>query len=75
VVNTCDTIRAIRGDPQVGGIPLVVIGSAEEPDLSARFINAGADGFVSKPVVRTRLEAVLTAMLGSGAEQGEQKTA
>jgi signal transduction histidine kinase/CheY-like chemotaxis protein len=75
VVNTCDTIRAIRGDPQVGGIPLVVIGSAEEPDLSARFLNAGADGFVSKPVVRTRLEAVLTAMLGSGAEQGEQKTA
>jgi CheY-like chemotaxis protein len=75
VPNTCDTIRAIRGDAQVGGIPLVVIGSAEEPDLSARFLNAGADGFVSKPVVSTRLEAVLTAMLGSGAEQGKQKTA
>jgi signal transduction histidine kinase/CheY-like chemotaxis protein len=75
VPNTCDTIRAIRGDVQFGKLPIVVIGSAEGANAGARFIDAGADSFVPKPVARTRLEAVLTSVLGTGAERNKQQTA
>jgi signal transduction histidine kinase/CheY-like chemotaxis protein len=73
--NTCDTIKAIRDDEHAAALPLVVIGSSEDADTSARVLNAGADGFVPKPVTRTRLEAVLTATLAAGRGQGRQQTA
>jgi len=73
--NTCDTIKTIRNDAQFGGLPLVVIGNAEETATSARYIDAGANGFVPKPVVRSRLESVLIDTLETVAEQDKQQTA
>jgi signal transduction histidine kinase/CheY-like chemotaxis protein len=75
VPNTCDTIKAIRDGGHAGALPLVVIGSSEASDAGARFLNAGADGFLPKPVTRARLEAVLTATLTTGVEEGRQQTA
>ena len=71
---TCDTIKAIRDDAQFSELPLVVIGNSEETDTSAQFLKAGANGFVPKPVARSRLEAVLTATLGTVAEHDKQQT-
>ena len=68
IAHTCDTIGNIRSDAQFGRLPLIVIGTSEETEASARYLDAGAKGFLSKPVAPERLEAVLTAALGMAGE-------
>jgi CheY-like chemotaxis protein len=59
--NTCDTIRAIRNDEQYRQLQIVVMGPAADAPEKARFLAAGADGFVTKPVDRDGIEALLAA--------------
>ena len=75
--NTCDTIMEIRGDEQFGALPLVIIGSSADEAAQARYLEAGADGFLTKPVERAGLEGMLKALLrdDGGVEQRQRQTA
>jgi len=73
--NTCDTIRLIRSDERYRGLPIVVVGNAEDVAHRARFVAAGADGFVTKPVDRGDLKAALAANLVTPSENRQRQTA
>jgi signal transduction histidine kinase/CheY-like chemotaxis protein len=75
LANTCDTIKAIRLDAPAGGLPIVVIGRSGGAEARACYLRAGANDFVAKPVMRSRLEAVLTATLGVVENLNKQETA
>jgi signal transduction histidine kinase/CheY-like chemotaxis protein len=61
--NTCDTIRAIRGNEQYRQLQIVVMGTPADMPEQDRFLAAGADGFVAKPVKQDEIEALLSARL------------
>jgi CheY-like chemotaxis protein len=73
--NTCDTIRAIRGNEQFRQLQIVVMGAAADAQEQVRFLAAGADGFVTKPVDRDQIEALLGARLAAAPEQIQRQTA
>ncbi len=54
---TCDTIRAVRSSFQ---LPLVVLVNRDNREDHRRYLSAGADDLIAKPISRTQLEAVLT---------------
>jgi signal transduction histidine kinase/CheY-like chemotaxis protein len=72
--NTCDTIGRIREQEGFSALPVIVIDEASGRD-TACYGDAGADGFVAKPVDRAELQAVLTRILQAPAAQPERKTA
>ena len=61
--NTCDTIRAIRGNGHDRRLRILVMGAPAEASEQALFRAAGADGFITKPVSRDALAAHLSAGL------------
>jgi len=61
--NTCDTIRAIRADEQYRQLQIVVLGSPSDAPDAARFRAVGAEGFITKPVDRDEIVALLGARL------------
>ncbi len=63
--NTCDTIRAIRGNAHDWRPQILVMGTPVDAPKSALFRAAGADGFVIKPVNRDEIAARLSAGLGA----------
>ncbi len=73
--NTCDTIRLIHNDERFRELPVIVAGSAEDAAQSERFVIAGADGFLAKPVDREKLEPVLAKILGAPVENRQRQTA
>jgi DNA-binding response OmpR family regulator len=75
LANTCDTIMAIRAWAPASGLPLVVIGRSGELEARNRYLAAGADDLIAKPITSARLEEVLVAMLGQAAPGNPQETA
>jgi signal transduction histidine kinase/CheY-like chemotaxis protein len=75
VDNTCDTIRAIRGNEQYRELQVVVMGAPADTREQTRYIAAGADGFVTKPVEREEIAALLSAKLAPRYEQRQRQTA
>ncbi|MCO5760581.1 MAG: response regulator [Gammaproteobacteria bacterium] len=75
LANTCDTIMAIRAWAPAAGLPLVVIGRSGELEARNRYLAAGADDLIAKPITSARLEEVLVAMLGQAAPGNPQETA
>ena len=73
--NTCDTIRAIRGNERYRQLPIVVMGTPEDTPEVARFRAAGADGFLTKPVDRKEIEALLSAELAPPPDNKQQQMA
>jgi signal transduction histidine kinase/CheY-like chemotaxis protein len=73
--NTCDTIRAIRDNEHYRQLQIVVMGAVADAPEQARFLTAGADGFVTKPVDRDGIAALLSARLGASPEQKQRQTA
>lgn len=72
--NTCDTIRAIRGNEQYRQPRILVMGGPADVPAKAQFLAAGADGFVTKPVEREQIEALLSARLAVSPEQRQRQT-
>jgi len=73
--NTCDTIRAIRGNEQYRQPQILVMGGAADAPEKDRFLAAGADGFVTKPVEREQIDALLSARLAVSPDQRQRQTA
>jgi len=73
--NTCDTIKAIRGNEQYRQLQILVMGGPADVPETARFLAAGADGFVTKPVERGQIEALLSAKLAVPPDQRQRQTA
>ncbi len=73
--NTCDTIRAIRGNEHDWQLPILVMGTPVEAPKSALFRAAGADGFVIKPVHRDQIAAHLNLGPGPSSEQQQRQPA
>jgi len=57
--NTCDTIRAIRGNERYRQLRILVLGTPADVPHSALFRAAGADGFIVKPASRDAIRAYL----------------
>jgi signal transduction histidine kinase/CheY-like chemotaxis protein len=75
VENTCGTIRAIRAHEQYRQLHIIVLGSLADAPQEARFRTAGADGFVTKPLDRSQIVALLRARLERSSEQKQRHTA
>ena len=73
--NTCDTIGAIRRQPEGKKVPLIVIGEAGDPIDEDRFRAAGANGFLRKPIDSAALGAVLAGHVEIGMAQRERQRA
>jgi CheY-like chemotaxis protein len=73
--NTCDTIRCIRADERYRQIQIVVLGVPADASDETRFRAAGADGFITKPVNRDEIAALLSARLAPSPEQRQRQTA
>ena len=72
--NTCDTIKAFRAWAPAARLPLVVIGRTGAPDAYDRYLAAGADDLIAKPMTAARLGAVLSATLGPVVPRNPQDT-
>jgi signal transduction histidine kinase len=57
VMNGFETLAAMRADPTLAHVPVVVVSALHEVDSVARCIELGAEDFLSKPVERALLEA------------------
>ncbi|MCG6860032.1 MAG: response regulator [Chromatiaceae bacterium] len=73
--NTCDTIRAIRGNERYRQLQIVVMGTQADVPEVARFRSAGADSFLIKPVSRSEIDALLSAQLTPPPEQRQRQMA
>ncbi len=58
-------LKMLKADPDVGGIPVVMVTFVNEPALSQSF---GAADFVSKPVAWDRLKSVMGRFRGDGGD-------
>ncbi|MFO0927699.1 MAG: SpoIIE family protein phosphatase [Gemmataceae bacterium] len=50
-----ETLRRLRGDPQLAEIPVILVTSLDDRDSRLAGLDAGADDFVSKPFDRTEI--------------------
>ncbi|MEA3276752.1 MAG: ATP-binding protein [Pseudomonadota bacterium] len=75
IENTCDTIRAIGSDEHCGRLPIIVMGDPAGPAERAQYLDAGADRFITKPVDRTELKTLLTAVIQAPEEYRKRQTA
>jgi len=73
--NTCDTIKAIRSNELFRELQIVVIGPLEDAPERARYLNAGADDFVAKPVRRDEIVELLDARVAASPERRQRQTA
>lgn len=61
-----DVIRAFRADPAFDDVPAVAITAQAMKDDEARFLAAGFDGYLSKPVDTRRLPEVVEYFIRTG---------
>lgn len=61
-----DVIRAFRADPAFDDVPAVAITAQAMKDDEARFLAAGFDGYLSKPVDTRRLPEVVERFIRTG---------
>ncbi len=48
-MNGLETIAAIRSDPKISSVPVVMISTSSNPTLIESAYRAGADNFITKP--------------------------
>lgn len=58
--NGLDALRAIQKMPKYEGVPVVAVTAYVLPGDRERFITAGFNDFISKPILRDKLEVVLS---------------
>ena len=65
-----DLIRTVRADPSFDAVPAVAITAQAMKDDEGRFLEAGFDGYVSKPVDTRRLPEVVERFIRDGRRAG-----
>ena len=63
-VNGLDLCRAMRDDPELGAMPVIVLTGRGLPDDEATAIGAGADHFLAKPFSPKHLIAAVNGLAG-----------
>lgn len=61
-----DIIKAVRADPAFDDVPAVAITAQAMKNDEKRFLAAGFDGYLSKPVDTRRLPEVVDRFIGEG---------
>ena len=57
--NGLDALRAIQKMPEYSDVPIVAVTAYVLPGDRERFITAGFNDFISKPILRDKLESAL----------------
>jgi two-component system cell cycle response regulator DivK len=65
-----DLVRTVRADPAFDNVPAVAITAQAMKDDEERFLAAGFDGYVSKPIDTRGLPAVVERFLREGRGAG-----
>lgn len=65
-----DVIRAVRADPAFDEVPAVAITAQAMKDDESRFLAAGFDGYMSKPLDTRQLPDVVERFLREGRRTG-----
>ncbi len=68
-----EVLAAIKADPELRGLPVIVTSSVEGLDNIVRCIELGAEDYLPKPVNRVLLQARLTSCLEKKRLRDEQK--
>jgi signal transduction histidine kinase len=63
VMNGFETLAALKADPAVQHLPVVIVSALDDNASIARCVSLGADDFLFKPVERVLLEARVAASL------------
>jgi sigma-B regulation protein RsbU (phosphoserine phosphatase) len=62
-MNGMEVLAAMRIEPKIGGVPVIVISGAEQLELAVQCIEAGAEDYLTKPPNLTLLRArVMTSL-------------
>lgn len=70
-MNGFEATKMIKSEPSVSGIPLIILTSLGSEDDMRKAQEAGADGFLNKPISRDDLVANIRSFLaGPGAGSG-----
>ena len=59
-----EALRKIKSSAKTATVPVIAMSIADDPGLPQRSRDAGADGFLTKPVELDELEAQLKELLG-----------
>lgn len=59
-----DATKILKADPQMASIPIVALTAQAMAGDEEQILKAGCDGYLSKPVRRDQLSAVLQRFLG-----------
>ncbi len=65
-----DLIRSVRADPSFDAVPAVAITAQAMKDDEGRFLAAGFDAYISKPVDTRRLPEVVERFIREGRRAG-----
>lgn len=67
VMDGFETVRRLKADPDTADIPVVALTALAMRDDERRALDAGCDAYLTKPIDRKSLDAVLDAFLKDGA--------
>ena len=62
-LNGMEVLLALKNDPQLGGLPVIVISGADQIENAVRCIEAGAEDYLPKPFNPTLLRARATSSI------------
>ena len=62
-MNGMEVLIALKNDPQLGGLPVIVISGADQIENAVRCIEAGAEDYLPKPFNPTLLRARATSSI------------
>jgi two-component system chemotaxis response regulator CheY len=62
-MNGLELARAIRADPKIRSVPVVIMSASSEPQHAEAAIAAGANFFMTKPFNLTTLKDVITQLM------------
>ena len=65
-----DVIRSVRADPAFYRVPVLAITAQAMKDDESRFLAAGFDGYLSKPIDTRRLPEVVARFIREGRKAG-----
>src|SRR5262245_66589734 len=68
-----DLCAAVKGDPQLKGVPVYVLASSHVPYDDGRGRKAGADGHLLKPFDSQQIIDRVSGILSSGASRSEER--
>ena len=62
-LNGMEVLLALKNDPQLGGLPVIVISGADQIENAVKCIEAGAEDYLPKPFNPTLLRARATSSI------------